>query len=101
MISRRRFLAGGSAVVGAAAAAAVVGMELGDDSTSTEAATSSSKGAEPFYGVHQGGVATAQQDRLLFASLDLTTTQRADVVQMLRDWTAAAAAMTAGNPVPP
>ena len=65
MISRRRFLASGGATLGAAAAASVVGLELSDRSTPSDAA-SDSKGVEPFYGMHQGGIATAQQDRLLY-----------------------------------
>ena len=100
MISRRRFLVSGGATLGAAAAASVVGLELSDHSTPSDAA-SDSKGVEPFYGAHQGGIATAQQDRLLFAAFDLTTDRRADVVQLMRDWTTAAASMTAGEPVGP
>ncbi|HEY3832814.1 MAG TPA: iron uptake transporter deferrochelatase/peroxidase subunit [Acidimicrobiia bacterium] len=98
MLSRRRFLAGGGVTLGAAAAASVVGLELSDRSTPSSAA---SKGVEPFFGTHQGGIATAQQDRLLFAAFDLTSDRRADVVQLLQQWTAAAASMTAGQPVGP
>ncbi|HZQ28482.1 MAG TPA: Dyp-type peroxidase, partial [Acidimicrobiales bacterium] len=36
---------------------------------------------------------------LLFASFDLATTGRADLVALLRDWTAAAARLTQGDPV--
>ncbi|MBW8487485.1 deferrochelatase/peroxidase EfeB [Actinomadura sp. PM05-2] len=53
----------------------------------------------PFYGAHQAGIATPVQDRLHFAAFDLTTADRARVVRMLKDWTAAAAAMTQGRPV--
>ncbi|HEY1740743.1 MAG TPA: iron uptake transporter deferrochelatase/peroxidase subunit [Acidimicrobiia bacterium] len=100
MLSRRRFLAGGGATLGAAAAASVVGLELSDRSTAGTAA-SESKGIEPFYGRHQGGIATAQQDRLLFAAFDLTSDRRADIVQLMQQWTTAAASMTAGRPVGP
>jgi deferrochelatase/peroxidase EfeB len=51
---------------------------------------------EPFWGPHQGGIATPQQRNTYFAAFDLQTKQRAQVEQLLRDWTAAAARMTAG-----
>lgn len=52
-----------------------------------------------FTGEHQAGVTTPVQDRLHFASFDLTTDDRAELVALMRDWTAAARAMTAGNEV--
>lgn len=55
--------------------------------------------AVPFHGDHQAGIATAVQDRLHFAAFDVTTKERAELVQLLKDWTAAAAAMTEGKPV--
>jgi len=89
--SRRGFLgaAGGalaaSALAGRAAAAGAVGGAGGD--------------AEriPFHGPHQGGIETPQQTELLFASFDLVATERSDVVRLLRDWTEAAARLTAGE----
>jgi deferrochelatase/peroxidase EfeB len=92
-ISRRQLLtAGATGAAGVVIAGA--GFETGHRSTSADAA--SSKGAEPFYGPHQGGIATAQQDRLLFATYDLSTTKRRDLTQLLQAWTEAAARMTAG-----
>ena len=52
--------------------------------------------AVPFFGSHQAGILTPAQDRLHFAAFDLTTERRDDVIRMLRAWTDAAAAMTAG-----
>ena len=59
----------------------------------------------PFHGAHQAGIATPAQDRLAFAAYDLTVTgsagdRRAALVELLRAWTDAARAMTAGRPVP-
>lgn len=56
---------------------------------------------EPFYGAHQSGISTDTQDRLAFAAFDISpTASRADLVDMLRTWTAAAEAMTRGVMVP-
>jgi deferrochelatase/peroxidase EfeB len=54
----------------------------------------------PFHGVHQAGIATDVQDRLAFAAFDVTTTDRTELVDMLKTWTAAAVAMTRGVMVP-
>ena len=54
-----------------------------------------------FRGAHQAGIATAAQDRLCFAAFDVSeTTDRATLARLLRDWTAAAEAMTRGDGVP-
>ena len=51
----------------------------------------------PFYGAHQAGIATPAQDRLAFGALNVVAgTTRADLRDLLRTWTDAAAAMTAG-----
>ena len=49
---------------------------------------------EPFYGLHQGGIATAQQAHTYCSVLDLATTKRDEVVAMLKAWTGASARMT-------
>ena len=53
---------------------------------------------EPFWGAHQGGIATSLQSHTYAAALDLVTTKRDDVVAMLRAWTSAAAKMSIGQP---
>jgi deferrochelatase/peroxidase EfeB len=58
-----------------------------------------------FYGKHQAGIATPAPARLAFAAYDLTVNgsvaqNRAALRELLRTWTAAAAAMTQGQPVP-
>jgi deferrochelatase/peroxidase EfeB len=91
--SRRSFLAGGVATAGVAAAAAA-GFGLGHGSA--EAEPTGSMGAEPFFGVHQAGITTAQQDRLLFAAYDVTAPSPTALRQLLAAWTAAAARMVDG-----
>ncbi len=51
-----------------------------------------------FREVHQAGIATAQQEHLHFAALDLVTEDAAEVRDMFRAWTEAAARMTEGRP---
>jgi deferrochelatase/peroxidase EfeB len=92
-VSRRRMLAG-LGVLGAAGLAAG-GFAVADSSQGTTAGQ-----IVPFRAAHQGGITTAQQDRLLFATFDVTATDAAELRDMLRDWTAAAEAMTRGRPVP-
>jgi len=53
----------------------------------------------PFAGEHQAGITTAVQGHLHFASFDVTTTDRADLVRLLQRWTAAAERLTTGREV--
>ena len=54
-----------------------------------------------FWGDHQAGIVTPAQEHTYFAAFDLTTEKRDDVVELLQTWTAAAAAMTSGQPIEP
>jgi deferrochelatase/peroxidase EfeB len=56
---------------------------------------------EPFWGEHQAGIASPIQHHTFFASFDLVTAKRDDVVKLLKAWTAAAARMTAGETAQP
>jgi deferrochelatase/peroxidase EfeB len=104
-LSRRRMLTG-LGVLGAAGVAAGGGFAGGyaaaDTGTSagSTATTLASSQIVPFQAVHQAGITTPQQDRLLFATFDVTATDPAELREMLRDWTAAALAMTRGQMVP-
>ncbi|HEU4737441.1 MAG TPA: iron uptake transporter deferrochelatase/peroxidase subunit [Solirubrobacterales bacterium] len=94
-LTRRRLLA--SAGVGAAgiglggAAGYLVGTENAEASDGT--------GSVPFYGDHQAGIATPAQDRLHFAAFDLVDPSPAALRELLQEWSAAAAEMTAGQMV--
>ncbi|MFE9852347.1 iron uptake transporter deferrochelatase/peroxidase subunit [Streptomyces sp. NPDC005576] len=95
--SRRAVLGWGGAglALGAAAGGAVAvlsGASDGDSGAGTGSAV-------PFHGEHQAGIASAVQDRLHFAAFDVRTEDRAELVRLLKDWTAAARLMTAGLPV--
>jgi deferrochelatase/peroxidase EfeB len=90
-------LSGAGLLAGAAAgAAAGAGVER---ASSTAAGGPAKPAGIPFHGPHQAGIATPVQDRLHFAAFDVVTEDRAELVRMLKDWTEAAAAMTAGRPV--
>ncbi|MER6998282.1 iron uptake transporter deferrochelatase/peroxidase subunit [Streptomyces sp. NPDC000410] len=96
--SRRALLGWGGAglALGAAAAGGAVAATRGADGTAPAGAAGA---AVPFHGAHQAGIATAVQDRLHFASFDVKTEDRAELVQLLKDWTRAAELMTAGQAV--
>ncbi|MBT2511001.1 deferrochelatase/peroxidase EfeB [Streptomyces sp. ISL-98] len=96
--SRRSLLGWGGAGLALGAVAAggtVAALNTGDET----APVASAGAAVPFHGVHQAGIATAVQDRLHFAAFDVTTKDREALVALLKDWTAAAARMTAGQAV--
>ena len=93
-MSRRRVLGavGAGALAGAAGAGGYGIAQARDDDGSAPADLS-----HPFHGEHQAGIVTPAQDRLHFASFDVTTDSREDLIALLTAWTDAAAAMTAGN----
>ncbi len=64
-------------------------------------AAASGSMAEPFWGEHQGGIVTPAQSHTYFATLDLATAKRDELVETLRGWTLAAAAMTRGETARP
>lgn len=53
----------------------------------------------PFYGTNQAGIITNPQDHLYFISLEVTTDSKSDLIQLFKEWTEAAALMTAGKTV--
>jgi deferrochelatase/peroxidase EfeB len=93
-LSRRKlFGAAGvtAAVVGAASAGALAGRA---------SAASTDPGLHlpvPFRGEHQAGIVTAAQDRMHFASFDVTTDKLEDVVALLKEWSKMAERMTLGE----
>jgi deferrochelatase/peroxidase EfeB len=111
--SRRRLLAGAGAAGAGVLAGGLGGYFARPGSTQAPAAGTGGGGdgggadgggssgqAVAFYGSHQAGIATPAQDRLAFGALGVVPgATRADVRDLLRDWTTAAARMTAGEPV--
>ena len=92
-ISRRRLLASagiGAAGIGIGGAGYLVGQDAAEASDETP-------GSVPFHGEHQAGIDTPAQDRLHFASFDLLTENRAELRELMREWSRAAAEMTAGK----
>jgi deferrochelatase/peroxidase EfeB len=80
----------------------VIGAGIGAGATfaATNASTASNSGAAatyPFFGEHQAGILTPAQDRLHFAAFDVSDITRAELVELLQDWSYAAARMTAGQ----
>jgi len=97
--SRRALIGWGGAglALGAAAAGGTAAAlsATGDDARPV----ADNGGAVPFHGAHQAGIATAVQDRLHFAAFDVTTDDRAELIDLLKEWTKAAARMTQGHAV--
>ncbi|HSC21848.1 MAG TPA: iron uptake transporter deferrochelatase/peroxidase subunit [Solirubrobacterales bacterium] len=93
-LTRRRLLTSagaGAAGLGLGAAGGVlVGQETAD-------ASGEGTGSVPFYGVHQAGIDTPAQDRLHFAAFDLLSEDPAELQELLREWTLAAAEATSGE----
>ncbi|KPH98364.1 Tat-translocated protein [Actinobacteria bacterium OK074] len=96
--SRRRLIGWGGAGLALGAAAAGTAVALGRDDELGPAAAESGA-AVAFHGTHQAGIATPVQDRLHFAVFDVKTDDRAEFVELLKDWTKAARRMTAGATV--
>ncbi|ROQ38455.1 deferrochelatase/peroxidase EfeB [Frondihabitans sp. PhB188] len=99
-LSRRGLL--GLAGVGLGAGVVGAGAALGIETAVTSGATGTSGAAEtyPFYATHQSGIITAAQDRLHFAAFDVTSGMtRAELVDLLKDWSYAAGRMTQGEQV--
>ncbi|MGV8910106.1 MAG: iron uptake transporter deferrochelatase/peroxidase subunit [Propionicimonas sp.] len=93
-LSRRGLI--GSAGAGAAVALAGAGAMAATGRAERTAGPTWSTVA--FHGATQAGITTAAQDRLHFAAFDvLPSATREDLVGLLKDWTAAAARMTAGE----
>jgi deferrochelatase/peroxidase EfeB len=91
--SRRSLLGGGAAAAGVAGAFA---LGRAADGAPVERATRPA--AYAFRGAHQAGIVTPAQDRLHFAAFDVTTGDRAALVELLQRWTDAAERMTRGEP---
>ena len=100
-LSRRGLLgllgAGTAGVLAGGAAGGAIGHAAVTGSAPGPAATDE----VPFAGAHQAGIVTPAQDRLHFVAFDVTTDTRAELVALLKTWTAAARRMTAGKDAGP
>ncbi|AEV85321.1 peroxidase [Actinoplanes sp. SE50] len=101
-MERRRVLGlAGAGAAGVAVAGAGAVALTHRDSAATPASGAGSAadaaGAIPFYGARQAGIVTPAQDRLHFCAFDVITNDKAALIDMLQDWTAAAARMTQGR----
>jgi len=98
----RRGLLSLAGVGGAGAVAGLAAGFLGHDVVTAASASAATPdpGASviPFFGQHQAGITTPAQDRLHMAAFDVTTEDRKELIRLLKDWTAAAEAMTTGVP---
>ncbi|MFK9095446.1 iron uptake transporter deferrochelatase/peroxidase subunit [Bacillus salipaludis] len=97
-ISRRDILktagvGGVGVILGASGLGGLLSLKEGN------AATPDTKEIVPFYGKHQGGITTKTQNHVYFVSLDVTTAKKEDLVKLFKEWTKAAALMTAGEAV--
>jgi deferrochelatase/peroxidase EfeB len=95
--SRRQLLAGAGAVGAGAAAGGLAGYFSANGAAASGGGDPGAR-TVPFYGSHQAGIATPAQDRLAFGALNVVPgASRADVRDLLREWTTAAARMTRGQ----
>jgi deferrochelatase/peroxidase EfeB len=94
-ISRRGLLG----AAGAAVATGVAGYAAHAALAGEESQAADTSGPVEFHGAHQAGIVTPAQDRLHFATFDVTATKRDEVISLLKEWTAAAALMTAGRDI--
>ncbi len=95
---RQLIVAGGGSALGVALAGGgyALGHREGEQSE-----LASQQDTVAFHGTHQAGIVTPAQDRLVFGAFDLTAETTGELRELLRTWTDAAAAMTAGHTVGP
>ena len=82
----------GVAVAGAAGAGALAGRAAAASDPHVHL-----QSPVPFRGERQAGIITEAQDRMHFATFDVTTDSRADLVDLLKEWTHMAERMTRGE----
>ncbi len=93
MIGRRGLIGAASGLMAAA------GSGFAAKAATPDAPAVPAGGIEPFWGTHQAGIVTPAQSRTYVAAFDLIANGRAQVADMLRRWTQAAAQLCAGQPV--
>jgi len=88
--TRRGLLAGAGGVLASAGAATLA-------RATPQVSPGEAELCEPFFGPHQGGIATPQQTHSYFAAFDCLAKSRDELATMLKVWTDAAARMSAGE----
>ncbi|HEX9518365.1 MAG TPA: Dyp-type peroxidase [Streptosporangiaceae bacterium] len=101
MESTRRGFLRSAGLTGFGASAATAGVVLPGESQSAGATVGGATGSVAFHGEHQAGIATPAQEHLQFAALDMVSRSRADLRDLLRTWSSAAAMMAVGKLVGP
>ncbi|HSZ29698.1 MAG TPA: Dyp-type peroxidase domain-containing protein, partial [Pseudonocardiaceae bacterium] len=94
-MSRRGLLRGGLLVGAGVVGGGVAGGVIGDGLAS--AGSAARERAEPFWGAYQGGIVTDTQQHTVLAAFDLTGTDRAELVTLLKAWTSLASALAQGQ----
>lgn len=95
-LSRRALLGG----AGAGLAGFGLGFGASEIAQAVKGAPAAGALSYPFYGTHQSGITTPAQDRLHFAVFDVSEgTTRAELIELLQDWTIASEALTAGKEI--
>jgi deferrochelatase/peroxidase EfeB len=99
--ARRSFLHGAAAagVAGAAGGIALGGGAALADTVARPKQPPKSR-AIPFYGYHQAGIATPPQKNLIYLSLDVTASNREELIGLFRTLTSRARFLTAGGRPP-
>jgi deferrochelatase/peroxidase EfeB len=88
---------GGAGAAGLAAAGVAGAVMRGSAAETAGDTLQGAASSVDFYGRHQAGIITPAQDRLHFVAFDVITKRRDELVRVLKEWSAAAARMTAGR----
>lgn len=100
-LSRRTVLSAALGAVSAGVAGCTSSHARPAAATDTIAAgTAPAPQLEPFHGPHQAGIVTPAQACQLLSALNVAATGAGALRRLLDDWTAAAALLTSGKPVP-
>ena len=91
-----------TAVAGVSLAVGGAGMALIDRATGKDAATAAAEGSDrddvvALYGPHQAGIVTPQQTYMYLASFRIVTSDRKQLIQLLKDWTRFSDLSTSGG----
>lgn len=98
--TRRGFLRS-AGLTGLGAGTATAGAMLADAAHAAAGTVGQPAAALAFHGAHQAGIATPAQEHLQFAALDMVSHSVADLRDLMRTWSRAAALMASGKAIGP